>query len=210
MLNALLSAELAQVCMIAVFMAISPGADFAMITRNSLFYSRRAGLLAALGVASATWVHTAYTLAGLVVLMASSVWVFTAVKWAGGLYLIYIGWKTWKSRLEIPQQHALPDSAKSDWAYFRQGFITNATNPKTTLFYLSIFTQVVNPDTSLAVQLLYGLIISLAHGLWFSALAIGITHQRVLEKLRAGGRHIGRALGGALMAMGVGLMASHR
>ncbi len=102
--NIFLSMELWQVSVIAVLMAISPGADFAMVTRNSLFYSRRAGLFAALGVAAATWVHTAYTVAGLVVLMAGSVWVFTLVKWAGGLYLLYIGWKTWHSRMSIPNQ----------------------------------------------------------------------------------------------------------
>ena len=204
----LFTTELLQVSVIAVLMAVSPGADFAMVTRNSLFYSRRAGLFSALGVAAATWVHTAYTVAGLVVLMAGSVWIFTLVKWAGGLYLLYIGWKTWQSRMSIPEPGGEARRTVSGWACFRNGFITNATNPKTTLFYLSIFTQVVDPDTAVSTQLLYGLVICLAHGSWFALVVMGITQQRVLDHIRRLGRRISQALGGALMAMGLGLMAS--
>lgn len=201
--------EIIQVTLIAIIMAISPGADFAMVTRNSLFYSRKAGLYSALGVACATWIHTAYTLAGLVVLIAAGGWLFTLVKWLGVAYLMYVGWKTWHSGMAISDNTGKAPTS-GNWQHFRDGFITNATNPKTTLFYLSIFTQVVSPDTSLAMQCLYGLIICLAHGGWFALVALGITHTRVLSVLKRVGHHVGRVLGGSLMLMGISLANLNR
>ncbi|OZG72172.1 amino acid transporter [Hahella sp. CCB-MM4] len=200
--------ELLQVSLIAIIMAISPGADFAMVTRNSLFFSRTAGVYSALGVATATWVHTAYTLAGLSLLIAASQEVFTLVKWIGALYLIYVGWKTWLSKMTLSEPGEGSDIAISAWSFYRQGFITNVTNPKTTLFYVSIFTQIVSKDTPISMQVLYGFIICLAHGAWFSLLAAGITHRWVLSQIKRVGHRVGQCLGGALVFMGIALLSS--
>jgi threonine/homoserine/homoserine lactone efflux protein len=53
----------------------------------------------------------------------------------------------------------------------RTGFLTNALNPKTTLFVVSVYTQVVHPDTPLGIQIGYGLFMSFAHVIWFSLVA---------------------------------------
>jgi threonine/homoserine/homoserine lactone efflux protein len=54
---------------------------------------------------------------------------------------------------------------------FRNGFFTNALNPKTTLFVVSVYTQVVHADTPIGIQIGYGLFMSVAHGMWFSLVA---------------------------------------
>ena len=51
--------ELISVSVIAIFMAISPGADFVMITRNSMFHGSQSGLYSALGIGLAIWFHVA-------------------------------------------------------------------------------------------------------------------------------------------------------
>ena len=56
--------QLLSIATLATIMAISPGADFVMITRNSLVYGRRAGFYSALGVGLAIWIHVAYSIAG--------------------------------------------------------------------------------------------------------------------------------------------------
>ncbi len=58
------------VSIIAIFMAISPGADFAMVIRNSVFYSREKGIYSAFGIALAIWVHIAYSIAGLAIIIS--------------------------------------------------------------------------------------------------------------------------------------------
>ncbi|MBY0443948.1 MAG: LysE family transporter, partial [Burkholderiales bacterium] len=159
--------EIFAVALITILAVISPGADFAMVTRNSYLYGRKAGLLAALGIALGVQIHVMYTMLGVGLIISQSPALFTVIKIAGAIYLIYIGYTTFtsKSKLNIDLS---ADAGLSPFAALRNGFLTNALNPKTTLFVVSTYTQVVNPSTPLAQQIAYGLFMSLAHGLWFS------------------------------------------
>lgn len=75
--------ELLAFLTITVLAVISPGADFAMVSRNSLLYSRRAGLLTALGIGAGVTVHVGYSILGVGVLVRESLALFTALKLAG-------------------------------------------------------------------------------------------------------------------------------
>src|SRR3546814_20934556 len=81
--------ELLAVITITLLAVISPGPDFAMVTRNSLMLSRRAGMLTALGIGLGVLVHVTYTLVGVGLLIQQSLWLFTALKLVGDAYLIY-------------------------------------------------------------------------------------------------------------------------
>lgn len=85
--------ELIAVITITVLAVISPGPDFAMVTRNSLMLSRRAGVQTALGIGMGVLVHVAYTLVGVGLLIQQSLWLFNAIKLAGAGYLVYLGMK---------------------------------------------------------------------------------------------------------------------
>jgi len=195
--------ELISVALIAVFMAISPGADFVMITRNSIFYSRKAGLYSSLGISLAIWIHVAYSVAGLAIIISQSIVVFSIIKYLGAAYLIYIGWKTFKSKsnLDIKQEAGVKELSRLD--AFKIGFITNSLNPKTTIFFLSIFTQVVNPQTPLWLQIAYGAIISLAHLLWFSCVSIFLSQPALLSKFQEWKAGIEKAIGTLLIGFGL-------
>nr|WP_241263265.1 LysE family transporter [Parahaliea mediterranea] len=197
--------ELLSISVVAILMAISPGADFVMITRNSLFHGRLSGLYSALGIGLAIWVHVAYSIAGLALLIAQSVLLFSIIKYLGAAYLIYIGYRTFTARgtPELDGDSPAGDAELSRGQAFRLGFVTNVLNPKTTLFFLSIFTQLVNPDTPISIQLLYGAIISLAHLFWFSALSLFFSHPALVRQFNSYKRAIERAVGGVLMAFGI-------
>lgn len=195
--------ELISVSVIAIFMVISPGADFVMVTRNSIFYSRSAGLYSALGISLAIWIHVAYSIAGLAVIISNSILLFSIIKYLGAAYLIYIGWKTFQSHSKLEISEKNKNTNLSGVSAFKVGFITNALNPKTTIFFLSIFTQVVNPDTPIMLQILYGAIISFAHLLWFSAVAIFLTQPIFLKRFNEYKDKIEKVVG--VMLMGFGL-----
>lgn len=129
--------QLMSVSVIAVFMAISPGADFVMISRNSIFFSRRAGLFSSLGVSMAIWIHVAYSIAGLAVIISKSVILFSVIKYLGAAYLIYIGWQTFKSNSNLDIGTA--EGSMGDFKAFKVGFVTNALNPKTPIFFSEYF-----------------------------------------------------------------------
>ena len=90
--------ELIAVITITLLAVISPGPDFAMVTRNSLMLSRRAGMLTALGIGLGVLVHVTYTLVGVGLLIQQSLWLFNAIKLVGAVYLIYLGVKMLRAK----------------------------------------------------------------------------------------------------------------
>lgn len=198
--------ELLAVITITLLAVISPGPDFAMVTRNSLLLSRRAGVLTALGIGLGVLVHVGYTLLGVGLLMQQSLWLFNAVKLAGAAYLVVLG----IGMLRAQPGDAAPANATaalSDAAALRIGFFTNALNPKTTIFIVSLFMQVVQPTTPLAVQLGYGAFISVAHMAWFALVALCFSSGAVRARLLAARHWIDRTFGGLLIVFGL-LLAS--
>ena len=173
------------VSVISIFMAISPGADFAMVIRNSIFHSREKGLYSSFGIALAIWIHVTYSIAGLAIIISQSIVLFSIIKYLGAGYLIYIGWKTFTSSSNKNQEIIDDHKIISNFEAFKIGFITNALNPKTTIFFLSIFTQVVSVETPLYMQVIYGAIISLAHLVWFVTVAILLTQPIILQKFNS-------------------------
>jgi threonine/homoserine/homoserine lactone efflux protein len=215
--------ELLAVMTITVLAVISPGADFAMVTRASWRSGRRAGLWAATGIAAGVQVHVFYTLVGVGLLITQVPWLFSAIKWIGAAYLIYIGWRTFRDRSPVtdvmreerkaegkqgasaqPPASGIPVSTRWQEAAsaFRTGFFTNALNPKTTLFVVSTFTQVVHPGTGWALGLAYGAFMSFAHWAWFSLVALGFSAGWMRAAMVRRQHMVRRTIGGALMALG--------
>lgn len=90
--------ELLAVVAITFFAVISPGPDFAMVSRNSLLLSRRSGVLTALGIGAGVCVHVTYTLLGVGLLIQQSLWLFNLIKLAGAAYLIFLGIKMLRAK----------------------------------------------------------------------------------------------------------------
>ncbi|MFF6639957.1 LysE family transporter [Streptomyces althioticus] len=196
--------EVLAVAVITVLAVIAPGADFAMVVRNSYLYGRRTGLLGAAGVAAGVLVHVTYTMLGVGLLIASSAFLFTVGKLTGAAYLVYIGVRTFRTRAEVTVdlEHR---TGLTPLAALRTGFLTNVLNPKTTLFVVSTFAQVVDPGTPLLQQAGYGLFMSLAHLLWFGVVALFFSHDRMRGLMLRGQRVLNKVIGTALAGLGVSL-----
>lgn len=189
---------------ITLLAVISPGPDFAMVTRNSLMLSRRSGVLTACGIGLGVTVHVSYTLLGVGLLIRQSPWLFNAVKLIGAIYLIYLGAKMLMTKSGGVQADSRV-AALSDFAALRTGFLTHALNPKTTVFIVSLFMQAVRPDTPLIVQLGYGAFIAAAHAGWFSLVAMCFSATAVRDRLLSLRHWIDRTFGCLLVGFGVAL-----
>ncbi|KPI32221.1 MULTISPECIES: LysE family translocator [unclassified Streptomyces] len=196
--------ELLAVALITVLAVIAPGADFAMIVRNSYLYGRRTGLLAATGVAAGVLVHVTYTMLGVGLLIASSTFLFTVIKLIGAAYLIYIGVRTFRTKGEV-EVDLTGSTGLTPLAALRAGFLTNVLNPKTTLFVVSTFSQVVSPGTPVREQVGYGLFMSLAHLLWFGVVAVFFSHDRMRTLMLRGQKVLNKVIGSVLAGLGVSL-----
>ena len=204
--------ELFAVATITLLAVISPGADFAMVTRNSILYGRRAGLLSALGIAAGVQLHVFYTMIGVGLVIRSSPDIFMGIKILGAIYLVYVGYKTYVSPAASVGSEtgagSLYSGGVSALGALRQGFFTNALNPKTTLFVLSIYTQVVSTGTPALVQFAYGIFMSVAHWAWFSLVALFLSEQRLRTRLLNKQVWVNRVIGVVLASLGLWLSIS--
>lgn len=91
----------AVITLLTLLAVISPGADFAVVVRNSCLYGRPTGLFAAAVVAAGVLVHVSYTMLGVGLLIASSTALFTAIKLAGAAYPVWIGIRTFRAPAEL-------------------------------------------------------------------------------------------------------------
>jgi RhtB (resistance to homoserine/threonine) family protein len=199
--------ELVTVATITILAVISPGADFAMVTRNSMVLSRRAGVLTSVGISLGVLVHLAYSLLGVGLVIARSPMLFGLIKYFGAGYLVWLGIGMIRAKPAVPGVIAVP--ALSDIGALRRGFLTNATNPKTTLFVVSLFSQVISPRTPLAVQVGYGLFMSLAHLAWFILVAFAFSSAPAQRAVSSARHHVERGIGAVLVCLGLALaMAS--
>lgn len=198
-------AEIIAVGTIAIFMAMLPGADFVLVTRTSIYNGRLAGLYMSLGMCLSVCIHASYSIAGLAVVIASSAWLFSAIKYLGTAYLIYIAWQllTTREPLHNDQKHQTADI--SAFIALRRGFTCNILNPKTSIFFLSIFTQVVSVDTPLIMQISYGLIIMLAHFIWYSGVVLLLSHPSILPRFNRQKQKIDKVAGFILMLIAIKL-----
>ncbi|MFJ9991630.1 LysE family translocator [Pseudomonas putida] len=195
--------ELIAVALFTLLAVISPGADFAMVTRSSYAQGRRAGLAAALGIALGVQVHVLYTLFGIAVLISGSPTLFVLMKTLGAGYLVYLGYKSLTNTQRIHLDSQEPVNAAGTFAALRTGFLTNALNPKTMLFVISAYTQVVKPGSELVVNLGYGAFMSLAHWAWFSLVAVFFSSAGLRKAMIERQIVVDRVIGVALIGLGV-------
>ncbi len=189
---------------LGVILVIVPGPNFVMTLRNSLVISRRAGLLTALGIALGGTTHVAYSLLGIGALIAQSITLFNALKWLGTVYLLILGIKALRARPHPPQ---IADSAPitANRAPLKNGYLTCLLNPKSTLFFFALFTQVVEPETPFAARVVYGLTIVFLELIWYSFVALVISQPAIQGRISPGLHWLERISGVVLVGLGIRL-----
>ena len=124
---------------------LTPGADMALVVRCAAAQGWRAGAAAALGVGAGCWVHIAAAALGLSALLAGSPTAFALLRWVGAAYLVWLGLSLLRSPAATAASAAVDPAnrAVAWWQVFRQGFLTNALNPKVALFFLAFVPQFI-------------------------------------------------------------------
>lgn len=197
----LLSAFLAA----SVILAVTPGPGVLYIVTRSLVQGSRHGLVSVLGVALGNLGNALAAALGLATLFAVSALAFTVVKYAGALYLIFLGVQLLRAA-PAGEQPTLPTAISLGKA-FRDGLVVALLNPKTTIFYAAFLPQFLSPGVSPMLQgsllgLLFVSIAALTDSLY------ALTAGAAAPFLQGGGvRKIGRRVGGGVF-IGLGLFAA--
>ncbi len=220
------------IAMVHFFAVASPGPDFALILKQSIRYNRRIALFTSFGIAAGIIVHVTYSLVGIGLLIASDERLFTALKYIAASYFCYIAWHC--IRAEKPEtkplvkpstQHSIEQESKtpedlgdenstidvkipSAKKAFFSGFLINALNVKATLFFVSLFSVVIAPETLLSIKIAYGAYLVAATGAWFCFLSYMLTQERVRYILQRKGYILDRFMGVILLILAIQLVLS--
>jgi threonine/homoserine/homoserine lactone efflux protein len=185
---------------------VTPGPDLLYILGRSVSQGRQAGLLSALGIGAGCLFHVTAAALGVSALVLAVPVAYDVVRWAGALYLVWLGVKALRSQGSSLEVQAM--AATSPRRIFMQGVITNALNPKVALFFLAFLPQFADPTRGpLAPQLLLlgaiftvnGTLVCLVFALFAARLGEWLKTRYGVTKL------LDRATGGLFIALGLRL-----
>jgi threonine/homoserine/homoserine lactone efflux protein len=148
----------------------SPGPNFAIVTSTAMSVSRRAGVLAGLGLATASCTWALLAIAGLGIVLNHVPWVYTTVKIVGAAYLIWIGIKMLLGARK-PMATVNRDGFYGA-AAFRKAFVVSMTNPKSLAFYGSILTVMVPPTAPWWFYVAIVTMAAIVSASWYCGLAL--------------------------------------
>lgn len=190
--------EFSKVAVAHLLAVASPGPDFAVVLRQSFAHGRRVALWTSVGVGAAILWHIGYSLLGLGLLLRSSATWFGVAKYAAAAYLAWLGVQALRSppRTAPDENPAVaPARLPAARGAFATGFLTNALNPKATLFFVALFATVVSPQTPKWVQGAYGVWMSVMTMAWFCLVSVVFARDEVRRSFLRRGHWIDRALG---------------
>jgi RhtB (resistance to homoserine/threonine) family protein len=188
--------------------AASPGPSFVMVVRTAMAKSRRDGFAAAIGMGAGGVIFCVMALLGLHAIFARAEWLYLGFKLAGGLYLIYLAVRMWRGAGE--KIDTLP-AAVAEGRTFRSfllGFMTQLSNPKTLIFYGSVFAALQPQQMPEWGTLALPPVIMAIETGWYTLVALAFSLPRPRAAYLRFKRWIDRIAGAVMAALGIRLMIS--
>jgi len=199
----------------ALVLIMIPGPDQALITRSSLTGGRTGGLRTMVGGVLGLAIHASAATLGLSALLLASATAFTVMKVVGAIYLLWLGIQTLRAAVHSRREGAgSPDmtAPRRRQAYLRQGFLSNALNPKVALFFVTFLPQFLTTDgpAPWAQALLLSMIFAVLYLSWFTLYVLVVEQLgRLLQRPRVKAA-IERVTGLLLVGLALRLATAHQ
>ena len=156
--------------------AISPGPSFLLVSRISVVQSRAHGLAAALGMGLGGTVFASLALLGLAALLSQIVWLDTILKLDGGAYLIWLGIRIWQGASDpLPSADTVSIRERSLLRSAAFGLLTQLSNPKTAVFYASIFAAMLPASPSVSLLIALPPLVFAVEAGWYAIVALSFS-----------------------------------
>lgn len=157
---------------------MSPGPSFVLVARTSVARSRADGLATAVGMGVGGTLFAVLALLGLQAVLLSVPILYMALKIAGGAYLVYLAVMIWRgSKQTIDIKGRTSEGESKVYQSFKVGLITQLSNPKTAIFYGSVFAALLPSELSYTIVLLLVLTIFILETSWYSVVALMLSSQ---------------------------------
>jgi threonine/homoserine/homoserine lactone efflux protein len=196
----------------AIVLVLVPGPDFAVTVKNTLAGGRRRGTWTATGIATSNAVQGTAAALGLGALVLRAQPVFDAIRVAGICYLFFLAAQALRSA--VRGRPALAEDGPGQvrrigWSGWRQGFLSNITNPKVLVFYLAVLPQFMTADATTVQVLALALTHALLSLSWLCTVVLALDRFRGWLTRRRVRRAMDAATGTVLLGFGVRLAAEH-
>jgi threonine efflux protein len=182
---------------------ITPGPNTLVVSNLAAADSRQTAVCAAIGITVVAGIWSALAALGINAVFGAHQTLRTIVQAAGAVYLLYLGLRFWRSSADSSGTSQLQ---RSPFAAFRLGFLTNVMNPKSVLFFSSVFATALptNPSTILVAS---SVALAIANAfVWHMILALAFSHRRVQAAYARSRKAIGRIAGVLVGAFGLRLL----
>lgn len=186
---------------------ISPGPNFALISRLAIAGARSSAFGATVGLAIAASFYAVLSMTGLALVLTRVSWLAGLIQIAGGCYLIYLGLMAWLSRgteTITSQQDGVSGSAARG---LRMGILVNLSNPKGIAFFIGLYAVAVPPETALWAKMTIVLGGFALEIVWYSLVTVLLSGRTARGAYERFGRWIERSIGTLLAASGLRLIA---
>ncbi|MEM9358881.1 MAG: LysE family translocator [Pseudomonadota bacterium] len=196
---------LAAVAFLQIAAASSPGPNFILVSTYASSASRRAAMMAVAGIVVGILIWSSLAILGLCALVSSSPTAYQILQYFGAVYLAWIGASLLKSSFQKQLGDGMSQSKQNGPSPFLRGFFVNIGNPKTIVFYTSLFAVLV-PSSAEPVLLAAIIVVdALACAAWWLFVALAFGTAPVKRFFRNFQVLIDRLFGFALIALGVNL-----
>lgn len=196
---------LATIWILHVAAMMSPGANVLLVSQLAASDDSANAMRAALGITVGAAIWSASAVLGVNALFSAFPSLRLGLQVVGGVYLLWVASRLW--RASGPELGGA-GASMSGWAAFRRGFLTNITNPKSALFFGSVFAASFPHAPSHTLQAAAVLMIVCNALLWHTLLAYLFSRQRVRQAYARGKTGTNRVAGVLLGTMGLGLLAA--
>jgi len=186
---------------------LSPGADFVYIVNSAIHNKAKIAIGASLGIALSNAFYIMLCLFGYATIFSQSNLLTDNIKIIGGIYLLYLGVHILKSKSSTLAVKTLVTNKSTFKKELYRGFYLSFLNPKISIFYISLFTLVVNKNTPWKIQLFYGIWMALFVFIW-DTLLIFLLNIKSIKKKILSFTNLEKILGSLLIIMGAGLLYS--
>lgn len=171
--------SLIAIAAVLIMGVMSPGPSFIYVARTAVVQSRVHGLMTALGTGAGAAIFSIMAMLGLQKVLNAVPELFIGLKVAGGAYLIWMGIKIFRGARQ-PMAIAL-GGEKADmslWNAFRNGLLTQLSNPKTAIVFASIFTALLPSHIPTAFYYIVPVLSFVIDAGWYSLVAFLLSAER--------------------------------
>lgn len=185
---------------------VSPGPNFALVSRLALCRAKKTAVGATVGLALGSTFYAVLTMAGLALVLTRVGWLSASIQIAGGCYLIYLGIKAW-FRGSTTQGVAIKHDPGNYLRGLRSGSIVNFANPKCIAFFVSLYSVVVPASATIATKVAISIGGFALEILWYGLVIIMLSSGPARSAFQQFGLWIERAIGTLLAGFGFRLIA---